>query len=391
MGAIIEAAALALPSGQVALSEAARDFAKASLAKNTRRAYAAQWKLWEEHCEATAQISIPANATAVANWISLRATSGQSAGKRGRDGAAGQAIATLRTAVAAIKAIHEAHGLRFDAGAADLRMTLKGIQRERAEKIAKAAPLRADLLLEVIAGMGNSPLETRDAALLALGYCFARRRSELAGLDLDRLGEGDGILSSDARCLAITLVRHKTQSGEPLLTTAPRDCNEVAVRAIETWVALARVQPGEPVLRRVLKGGKIIASRLNAQSVTGIIQRRISEHFERRGVPTEIAQREAIQFSGHSLRHGFVTTAAEAGASVQAIMSVTGHRSAPVVMGYINQAEKNRISPHRIMGVGLACLPATMDHTAEPGRAEQRDSVCDRDAGSHAARARPRL
>ena len=55
----------------------------------------------------------------------------------------------------------------------------------------------------------------------------------------------------------------------------------------------------------------------------------------------------------HSLRHGFVTTAAEAGASIQAIMSVTGHRSVPVVTGYINQAQKARISPHRIKGVGL--------------------------------------
>ena len=343
------------------LSDAARDFAKASLAKNTRRAYAAQWRWWEDHCKTTGQPPIPANATAVANWISQRATGGPSAGKRGRDGATGQAIATVRTAVAAIKAIHGARGLQFDAGAAHLRMTLKGIRRERAEKIVKAAPLRADLLLAVIAGMGNSPLESRDAALLALGYCFARRRSELAGLDLDRLGEGDGILSSDARSLSITLVRHKTQSGEPLLTTAPRDCNEVAARAIEEWIALARVQPGEPILRRVLKGGKVIASRLNAQSVTGIIQRRVAENFVRRGVPAEIAQREAIQFSGHSLRHGFVTTAAEAGASVQAIMSVTGHRCVPVVMGYINQAEKNRISPHRIKGVGLAGLSATFE------------------------------
>ena len=89
MRAIIEAAAPALPCSEVVLSETARDFAKASLAKNTRRAYAAQWRLWEDHCKTIGQAPIPANATAVANWISQRATSGRSSGKRGRDGATG--------------------------------------------------------------------------------------------------------------------------------------------------------------------------------------------------------------------------------------------------------------------------------------------------------------
>jgi integrase len=210
------------------------------------------------------------------------------------------------------------------------------------------------MLIEVIGALGNSPLEVRDAALLALGYCFARRRSELTGLDLDHLGAGDGILTSDARAITITLVRHKTQSGEPLVTAVPRDCNAIAVRAIEAWLALAGVKPGEPVLRRVLKGGKVASERLNPQSVTGIIQRRVAEHYERTAVPADRALAAAKRYSGHSLRHGFATTAAEAGASIQAIMSVTGHRSVPVVMGYVSRAEKERISPHRIKGVGIS-------------------------------------
>lgn len=336
------------------LSESARAFAAASLAENTRRAYAAQWRLWTAHCSANDLSALPADATAVANWIAQRAMEGEVGGKRRKAGARGQAIATLRTALAAIGAAHEANGLAFDSGAAELRMVLKGIRREKAEKIAKAAPLRAGLLMEVIAALGDTPLEVRDAALLSLGYAFARRRSELAGLDLDRLGDGDGVLSSDAHALAVTLVRHKTQAGEPLVSTVPRDGSEAAVKAIERWLALADAKPGEPVLRRILKGGKITAERLHPQSITGIVQRRVAEHFERKGVPAAVAQREAQLFSGHSLRHGFCTTAAEAGASVQAIMSVTGHKSVPIVMGYTAAADRARISPHRIKGVGLS-------------------------------------
>lgn len=335
------------------LSDAARAFAKASLAENTRRAYAAQWKRWLQHCETTGEPPLPAAPVAVANWLASRAMDGRSGGKRGRDKRAGQSIATLRTAVAAVKAIHQAQGLDFDASASELRMTLQGIRRERSEKIEKAAPLRAELLLEVLAGLGDDPIDVRDAALLALGYCFARRRSELVGLDWERLGDGDGILSSSAREMKVELVRHKTQSSEPMVSVVPRSYNSVAVQAVERWLTLAAVQPGEPVLRRVRKGGHIGTERLNDQSVTGIIQRRLQEHFERQGVPTTKAVAEAAQYSGHSLRHGFVATAAEAEASVQAITSVTGHRSLHVVMGYISQAEKSRISPHRIKGVGL--------------------------------------
>jgi hypothetical protein len=38
----------------------------------------------------------------------------------------------------------------------------------------------------MLAALGGSPIEVRDAALLALGYVFARRRSELAALARDR-------------------------------------------------------------------------------------------------------------------------------------------------------------------------------------------------------------
>jgi integrase len=350
---LIEIESGAIATDDIRLSDGARAFAAASLSRNTKRAYAAQWRLWTTHCEAEGLQPLPASPTAVANWLALRATTSAPGGKRRVGGATGQAIATLRTALAAVKGAHEAHGLAFDTGAADLRMTLKGIRRERAEKIAKAEPMRADMLIDVIGALGSSPLEVRDAALLALGYCFARRRSELTGLDLELLGEGDGILSSDARVITITLVRHKAQLGEALVTTVPRDCNAIAVRAIEAWLRLADVKPGEPVLRRVLKGGKIIPTRLNPQSVTGIIQRRVAEHYARTAVPADKALEAAKLYSGHSLRRGFTTTAAENGASVQAIMSVTGHRSVPVVMGYVNEAEKLRISPHLIKGVGL--------------------------------------
>ena len=50
-----------------------------------------------------------------------------------------------------------------------------------------------------------------------------------------------------------------------------------------------------------------------------IIKRRVRGHLVRQGVPVAIAEQEADRYSGHSFRHGFTATAAEAGANLPAI------------------------------------------------------------------------
>jgi integrase len=53
------------------------------------------------------------------------------------------------------------------------------------------------------------------------------------------------------------------------------------------------------------------------------------------------AQRAGLQplnFSGHSLRSGFITEAAGAGVESRDIMAQTGHKSEAVMRGYIQDA-----------------------------------------------------
>ena len=44
------------------------------------------------------------------------------------------------------------------------------------------------------------------------------------------------------------------------------------------------------------------------------------------------------KYGGHSLRSGFATSAAEAGAEERSIMAITGHKSAEMVRRYIKEA-----------------------------------------------------
>ena len=47
---------------------------------------------------------------------------------------------------------------------------------------------------------------------------------------------------------------------------------------------------------------------------------------------------DSANYSGHSLRSGFATTAAEAGAEERSIMAMTGHKSTQMVRRYIQEA-----------------------------------------------------
>ena len=53
----------------------------------------------------------------------------------------------------------------------------------------------------------------------------------------------------------------------------------------------------------------------------------------------DLAGINSKNYSGHSLRSGFATSAAEAGAEERTIMAMTGHKSTEMVRRYIKNAD----------------------------------------------------
>ena len=53
---------------------------------------------------------------------------------------------------------------------------------------------------------------------------------------------------------------------------------------------------------------------------------------------TAIAGLDSNKYSGHSLRSGFATSAAELGAEERSIMAMTGHKTSQMVRRYIQEA-----------------------------------------------------
>lgn len=290
------------------LLEHARTFADAAHAPNTRRAYGAQWRSFVAWCGALRLRPLPAAADTIALYVAALDREGL-------------VPASVDVALAAIAKMHQAHALESPCTAPAVAAVRAGLRRTRGTVPRQAAPLRIDELLAVVGAIGADLLGLRDRALLLLGWCSAVRRSDLVAIDVPELVfTGDGA--------EVFLRRSKTdQEGEGFWIGVPFALDPAAcpVRAVRAWVDAAGITAG-PVFRP-LRGRRVLDRRLSDRAVARVVQARATA-----------AGLDASRLSGHSLRAGFVTSAARAGRSERAIMDQTGHRSLKIVRRYIRRA-----------------------------------------------------
>ena len=96
------------------------------------------------------------------------------------------------------------------------------------------------------------------------------------------------------------------------------------VAEVQNWLKAADITSG-PLFRRVDQHGKPRDS-LTAQSVTLVVKRY-----------ADAAGLDPAEFAGHSLRPGFLTSAAEAGAHARRMMEVPRHRRVETLAGYVRR------------------------------------------------------
>ena len=180
-----------------------------------------------------------------------------------------------------------------------------------------------DDLRKVLASFRMDPKRESRSSINSAWFCGGFRRSELVGLDVaDIKFVQEGIL--------VTIKRSKTdQEGSGLLKAVPYASQPFLcpVRAMQGWLRSSAITDGA-LFRPVAKGGKIGSGRLSDKAVALIVKGLI----EKRGLDSK-------NYSGHSLRVGFVSQAAEGGASDHDIMRTTGHKSRAMVDRYIRNVD----------------------------------------------------
>jgi len=235
-------------------------------------------------------------------------------------------ISTIRRRLVSISVIHKIKGHYLDTKHPIIIQNFMGIKRSKGVNQKGKKPLLINDLKQIIdvINQQNEPdiKKLRNKALLLIGFAGGFRRNELISLNLEDLEfvfEG----------LKINVKRSKTdQFGEGFIKGIPYFKNYLycPVKNLKNWLNISKIKKG-PVFVRFVKGSKTSNIRLTDQSVALIIK----EYLTKAGIDNK-------NYSGHSLRSGFATSAAEAGAEERSIMAMTGHKSTEMVRRYIKEA-----------------------------------------------------
>jgi site-specific recombinase XerD len=188
--------------------------------------------------------------------------------------------ATITRRAAAIRYAHRLAGHEPPTSAEAVRATMKGIRRTIGTAKEQKVPATADLIMA----------------------------------DLVEAPDGYRVL----------IWHSKTdQEGQGQEVAIPRGYRLRPVEAVQTWLAAAEINDG-PVFRPVLK--QPVAPKDHA--VASVVKKY-----------AELAGMDPALFAGHSLRAGFLTSAAEAGASIWKMTEVSRHRSIETLRGYVRRAD----------------------------------------------------
>ena len=284
-----------------------------SKANNTVRAYKSDFNDFELFCAKNGFKSLPSEPKVVSFYLTYLSTKDAK-------------ISTLKRRLVTIGVIHKLKGLYLDTKHPSIIENIMGIKRRKGSIQKSKKPLLINDLKEIINVIDQLNKEEikkyRDRSIILIGFSGGFRRNELISLDyedLDFVPEG----------LKINLRRSKTdQFGEGFKKALPYfdKTKYCPVVSLKKWIEISKITKG-PVFRRFSKGSKLTGNRLTDQTVALLIK----EYLQLAGIDSK-------NYSGHSLRSGFATSAAESGVEERNIMAMTGHKSTEMVRRYIKEA-----------------------------------------------------
>ena len=286
---------------------------QSSKANNTIRAYKSDFNDFALFCAKNGFKSLPTDPKIVSLYLTHLST---------RD----IKMSTLKRRLVSVGVIHKLKGHYLDTKHPIIIENIMGIKRRKGSIQKGKKPLLISNLKQIINVIDEynheDIIKFRDRSIILMGFSGGFRRNEIVSLDYDDL---DFVTEG----LKINLKRSKTdQFGEGSVKALPYFDNiqYCPVLSLKNWIEISNISSG-PLFRRLSKSSKLSENRLTDQTVALLIKKYL-----------KIAGIDNKNYSGHSLRSGFATSAAESGAEERSIMSMTGHKSTEMVRRYIKEA-----------------------------------------------------
>jgi len=273
---------------------------KNSKSVNTLRAYESDYKDFSIFCAKNNFSSLPADPKIISLYLTHLSQTCK--------------FSTLKRRIASISVIHKLRDQYIDTNHPIIRENLLGIKRLKGSNQKAKKPILINDLRQIIDVINKLNIreirKSRDKALILIGFAGGFRRSELVALEIDDIEfvrEG----------VKIFVKRSKTdQSGEGMTKAIPSFDSTLycPVLHLQDWMA-----KGKSINRKIFP--------ISDKSVALIIKKYAN-----------LAGLDGNKYAGHSLRSGFATSTAEAGAEERNIMAMTGHKTTQMVRRYIQEA-----------------------------------------------------
>ena len=281
---------------------------KSSKSLNTLRAYKSDFKDFSNFCKKNNFKSLPADPKIVSFYITHLSSISK--------------VSTLKRRLASIGVVHKIKGFYIDIKHPLIIENFMGIQRKLGVFQKSKKPILINELKEIIKTIEstekNEIKKIRNKALILVGFAGGFRRSELVNIKLDDL-------EFTKEGLKIFIQRSKTdQSGEGMTKAIPyfKDKNLCPVVSIKNWIELIKNKTNFLIFD--------ISDKMVAVLIKKYLQK---------------AGFDNTKYSGHSLRSGFATVAADHGADEKSIMNMTGHKSSSMVRRYIKETNLFKNNP----------------------------------------------
>jgi site-specific recombinase XerD len=298
------------PSGTLQatdLVERMREYAEASRAPNTWRAYQSDLRHFAAWCAGRGLEPLPAAATTVAAYLT--------------DHAGVKATSTLERRLYALSALHRAGGFDSPADAPEVQAVWSGIKRTHRTARVQKTPTLTKVIAAMVAELGDRRIDVRDRALLLMGFAGGFRRSELVALDVEDITD-----TEDGLHLAVRRSKADQEGAGDVVGlpygSKPATC---PVRAWRAWLEVSEITEGA-AFRAITRHNRLSTRRLTPDAVATIVKNR-----------ADAAGYDEKTFAGHSLRAGFATEAFGKGVPELSVMRHGRWKSSTSMRGYIRE------------------------------------------------------
>lgn len=319
------------------LVDTARDYAKASMAENTAKAYAADWAHFARWCRVKGTDPLPPSAQMVGLYLTdLAAPS---------DGSPGLSVSTIERRLSGLVWTYTQRGMLLDRKDAHIASILAGIRRKHARPPIQKEAILAEDICAMVATLPFDLRGLRDRALLLLGYAGGLRRSEIVSLDFSKDDTPDSggwvEIFEDG---AILTINAKTGWREVEIGRGSSE-QTCPVHALSQWLQFAKIDFG-PVFVRISRDGKhALPDRLSDKHVARLIKHTVLKS----GIRTDLAEKDRLAlFSGHSLRAGLASSAE---VDERYVQKQLGHASAEMTRRYQRRRDRFRVNLTKAAGL----------------------------------------